>query len=212
MKRLAFTKANEALVRSFLFEKWEVYYAGRRWKHMEEMRNIRLRSEQDHKYDNDDRYDELANTRYIKRPAPDDLSGACKVVSQVAMKIFSLDGEIISNKRHTFIVLSGDNSIYDLNRNCCDVQSMLINNRKPYEINRKYSASKEAVSGRKSWAGFIRELISELEGHLRTYDRLKFHSGPSIDELPDWVDYPVKQVGSVLFPLERGQKERISHG
>lgn len=112
--KLALTQDNEDEVRSYLMRRWEDRWLIRRREHLHSK----------------------VVTRYTKRETPIDLSGSCYLVNQFCYVIFDLSGEYHSNTRHGFVVL-GDGTIYDLNRNCHDVQSMSLKGRKPYEVNYK---------------------------------------------------------------------------
>lgn len=198
MSKLLFTKSNESMVRSFLYSKWEVYYARRRWLNLRDMRDPTTTPEE---------YEELEATRYIQKPAPIDLSGACKVSAQVAVKLFAIDGEVISNARHTFVVLSSG-EIYDFNRHCRDVNSMTVQRSKPYEINRDFSQSSRAVGGRNSWSVFIKEFMLEWSEHLNRKKIVLLHKGPPVSELPKWARLPVAPI--TAFPEWKLQQKEIA--
>lgn len=198
MRSVLFTESNETVIRSLLFSKWEVYYARRRWLTLDALRDPTLTKAE---------RDELEATRYIRSPAPTDLSGACKIAAQVAVKLFALDGEVISNERHTFVVMRSG-QIYDLNRRCRDVNSMLLHQRQPYEINRAFSQSPRAVAGRESWNRFIAEFMAEWSEYLNGRKIVLWHKGPKVSELPEWAKLPSAPI--TAFPQWKLQQKEIA--
>ena len=197
MRSLLFTESNEAAVRSLLFSKWEVYYARRRWQALDALRDPTLTTAERR---------ELEDTRYIRSPAPTDLSGACKIAAQVAVKLFALDGEVISNERHTFVVMR-NGEIYDFNRRCRDVNSMLLARRQPYEINHDFTNSPRARQGRESWRRFIGEFMTDWSEYLTTRTIVLLHKGPLVSELPAWAKVPSAPI--TAFPQWRLQQKEL---
>lgn len=120
IQRIALTEKSEAQVRQFLFHRWTERWIAQR--NLDFANNVK--------------------SRYTRREFPIDLSGSCYSTNQFCKIVFDLQGKYISNDRHGFILMD-DGSIYDMNRHCNDVQSMLQNDRNPYEVNEEvYEARK----------------------------------------------------------------------
>lgn len=112
-----------------------------------------------------------------------DLSGGCKLVSQVCYAVFPLAGTVFYNRRHSFVLLhSGD--VYDMNRNCLDVLNMHQRGKDPYEINMQVFTSESMVRSLATWNNRVFELACRF---LQDRKPRKVDSESWVIEAPKWI-------------------------
>lgn len=176
-ERMAFTRNNENIVRNIIFEMWQRYFAKRRARYLKQMQQLS---------EDSSAYRKLSRTKFVKFEQPDDLAGACKISAQVAYIVFPLAGKVVSNKRHTFVLLN-NGEIYDMNRECRDVANLSRKRLQPYLVNLAYSNSREARLGRESWHDLIGQIIPHLERAAKLNKPDRNYTPKTIAKLPKWA-------------------------
>ena len=153
--KIQLTPKNEDIVRLHLFNFWKTHYAKKRKRQLLELKNLKLNDPTNAKIE------ELSKSRFLKAEAPVDLSNACKLVSQVCLQVFPLNGFVFSNSRHSFVLT--DFGIYDMNRECQDVKNMKTNGRNPYEFDVTHFNRESTREGLATWNTRITEIVEELQ-------------------------------------------------
>lgn len=152
--KLPVTPGNEALLRGFLLERWIVRHARMRERHRRQGLSKK-------------------DSRFLRQEAALDLSGGCKVAAIMSLLVFDLQGRVISNPRHTF-VLTTKGDIFDLNRNCRDVQKMLERGRDPYEMDPDYYDLPSTLESLATWEWRVKHWHKEFKDVLTTLDLGEF--------------------------------------
>lgn len=169
------SEESENIIREVVMVWWAIRWSQRRQKLLTKLNRSWLSTKE---------RSEISKERYVKSGEPSDLSGACKIVSQICYVLFHMHGIIFTNKRHAFVVVAG--KVYDLNRNCTDVRNMKMSkDRKPYEMKWDVHFSDEAQKGMESWHGAIPSLIVQCEKALSSAGIPYSETG--VYELPEWA-------------------------
>lgn len=138
--KVPMTAANEKLLREVVMAFWKKRFKKKR-------RDILSKRE--------DLSKKEKRSIYVRYDEPQDLSGACKIISQMAFLVFEIEGEVFSNRKHTFI-LKSDATVYDLNAECEDVKGM----KDPYNLDWRFNNSIEAKAGLGSWhTAIVNEIL-----------------------------------------------------
>lgn len=144
------TPLNQAAVRIHIMKFWSERFVKQRAKFMVEYAKA---SPEEQK--------KLRRDKYFRHRYALDLTGACKLVAQVAYVLFDLDKtlNVVSNPRHTFLYSTKTGQIFDLNMYCEDVISM----EHPHAYDAKYSKDDKRADGLASWNIAIKKLAESFE-------------------------------------------------
>lgn len=133
---------NEDALRRFLFEEWW----SPRWP----------RIRQKHKASG-------TKSRYTASKRPVDLSGGCILANMVAGIVFYIDTEWHWNASHAFNVFP-DGTVYDINRDCNDVQRMWSKGRNPYRLTYEHLAKPDSPA---SWHTALAQVLLQWREYVK---------------------------------------------
>jgi hypothetical protein len=156
----ALTEENVNLFRKVIMSWWTERWLLKRAEYQEQIAEL-MRAVPSKKEASVRKIKGLMKKRQMKAELPTDLSGACKVVSQVGKIVFNIrDLAIVSNKSHTFMYshASGQHMVLDFNSECADVASM----KQPYLVDPVYHLSATSMEGLESWHPVVASLAISL--------------------------------------------------
>ena len=161
--KINLTPKNEQTVRAFLMHRWTERWINKRTLHLAKKEE----------------------SRYTKKERPTDLSGGCYPIAMMCKKIFNVEAQFHSNDRHGFLVFN-DGTIYDMNRGCNDVASMLEKKKKPYKID--FDRHSERYRFSSTWYDWISRVLNEYNALIAPAIEEKLTKPNLITTCPDWAN------------------------
>lgn len=155
------TRVNQEIFNRFMMVFWTKRFVRERAKFMERYAKAPAAKKK-----------KMRQDKYYRHEYAIDLSGACKLVAQLAFVLFDFtkldeDLEVVSNPRHTFCYNPKTGVIFDTNMYCEDVMSM----SDPHAYNESVSREGKRVKGIATWNPTIIRLVKKFEEqHARRHE------------------------------------------